>query len=348
MNPPKPKLDLAAVKRRPLSARSEDAVQRSFLDGRQLPMVIEARGAGTSLEAWGAAARGEIERDLARYGAILFRGFDVASPEAFHAFIRSVSGEPFEYKERSSPRSQVQGNIYTSTEYPAAHEIFFHNENSYAHVWPRKLFFCCLVPAEEGGETPLVDVRKVYASVPPDVRERFERHGVTYARSYSDRLGLSWQTVFQTDVPAEADAYARASGYTTEWHDGRLRTRRTAPAVYRHPATGEPVWFNHGTFFHLTTLDPVVQQGLLAQFGEADLPNQTFFGDGSPIDVATAEALRRAYREHAIAFPWRRGDVVMIDNMLVAHGRAPFRGARQVLVAMSEPWTADRSGEEQA
>jgi alpha-ketoglutarate-dependent taurine dioxygenase len=42
------------------------------------------------------------------------------------------------------------------------------------------------------------------------------------------------------------------------------------------------------------------------------------------------------YREAAVCFAWQKGDLLMVDNMLVAHGRAPFTGPRRILVAMAE------------
>jgi hypothetical protein len=38
-----------------------------------------------------------------------------------------------------------------------------------------------------------------------------------------------------------------------------------------------------------------------------------------------------------VAFPWQKGDILLLDNMLVAHGRAPYAGPRKVVVAMAEP-----------
>jgi len=47
------------------------------------------------------------------------------------------------------------------------------------------------------------------------------------------------------------------------------------------------------------------------------------------------DEIRDVYRCHAVQFPWQNGDVMMLDNMLVAHGRTPFKGARKILVAMA-------------
>jgi alpha-ketoglutarate-dependent taurine dioxygenase len=34
---------------------------------------------------------------------------------------------------------------------------------------------------------------------------------------------------------------------------------------------------------------------------------------------------------------WEAGDILLLDNMLVAHGRRAFTGPRQIVVAMAEP-----------
>jgi alpha-ketoglutarate-dependent taurine dioxygenase len=99
------------------------------------------------------------------------------------------------------------------------------------------------------------------------------------------------------------------------------------------------VWFNHATFFHVSTLQPNVRDAMTELFKEEDLPSNTYYGDGSEIEPETLEALRDAYRAETVSFPWREGDVMLLDNMMVAHGRAPYAGERKVLVGMAQPMT---------
>lgn len=311
-------------------------------EGTKLPLLVQPAVADISLASWAATNAEWLETQLLEHGGLLFRNFKLDGPTGFEHLIATVSGETLEYRERSSPRSQVSGNIYTSTEYPPEYPIFLHNENSYQFTWPGKIFFFCVTAPQAGGETPIADIRKVYQRIDPSITERFARKGWMYVRNFSDGLGLSWQTVFQTTNRSEVEEYCRRNDIEVEWKDGnRLRTRAVRSAISRHPRTGEPVWFNHCTFFHVSTLVPAVRDALLSQFAEDELPSNTYYGDGTPIEAEVLEQLRAAYDAETIMFPWQAGDVLMLDNMLVAHGRASFNGPRKVLVGMANPISRD-------
>jgi alpha-ketoglutarate-dependent taurine dioxygenase len=302
-----------------------------------LPLIIRPARPEVDLVAFGQLEREEIRRKLLRHGGILFRGFGHDGPARFAEFVRVVSDEPLAYAEQTSPRSVVDGNVYTSTEHPADQTIPLHCENSYRHRWPRKIFFFCERAPDVGGETPIADVRQVLSRIPAAVRERFEAEGVMYLRNFGLGAGLSWQTAFGVESRAEVEAYCREAGIAFEWSEpDRLTTRQVRQAVACHPETGERSWFNHAAFFHISTLEPELRLTLLRSFGEEFLPYNTYYGDGSAIDDDSVGQIRRAYEECTITLPWQTGDLLMLDNMLAAHGRMPYTGPRRVLVAMSE------------
>ena len=306
--------------------------------GRPLPLVVSPLTDDVDLPEWASGNRGWIDDQLAKSAVVLFRGFQVESPARFQSVVQAISGTPLEYKERSSPRSQVEGNIYTSTDYPPSYSIFLHSESSYSSTWPMKVFFCCAIGAAQGGETPVADTRAILRRIDPEIRARFQDKGVMYVRNFGQGPGLSWNTVFQTTDKAQVDAYCRQAAIQPEWLPGdRLRTRHVRPAIATHPRTGESVWFNHAAFFHVSTLDPMIREALLASYAQEDLPNNTYYGDGSPIEAEVLDHIRAAYAAELVAFPWQPQDVMLLDNMLTAHGRAPFKGSRRILVAMAEP-----------
>ena len=328
---------LPAVGRRAISAAPPDWVLMAQLDpATPLPLVVSPTVPEVDLVAWAGKHRALLEAHLLRHGALLFRSFGAGTAKALGRFVEAVSGGALPYLERSSPRSPVEGNVYTSTDHPADYRIFLHNEQSYNLVFPLRIFFACQTAALVGGETPIADVRRVLARLDPKIVERFAERRYRYVRNFGDGLGLSWQTAFQTSSRAEVEAYCRENEIGFEWRDRRrLRTWQVREAIARHPVSGDLAWFNHATFFNVTTLDQPVREALLASGGE--LPNDTCYGDGAPIEPGVLDELRAAYEAEMVSFPWQEGDLLMVDNVLVAHGRAPFRGPRSTLVAMSTP-----------
>lgn len=330
---------LRGGRRRAVSVSTESLTTTGYLQpDSTLPLVIEPAVKGLNPVAWVMSRREWIEEQVLAHGGLLFRHFNTHTASDFEALIRAIAGDLLEYRERSSPRSEVGDHVYTSTDYPADQSIFLHNENSYQHAWPLRIYFFCLMPAEQRGETPIADCRKIFARIDPQIREKFIEKRVMYVRNFGGGMGLPWQTVFQTTDREVVEKHCLGVGIKVEWLDqNRLRTRTVRPAVARHPRTGEMVWFNHATFFHVTTLAPSIRESMLAEFTEEDLPTNTYYGDGTPIEPSVLDELREIYRQETVAFPWEKGDVLMLDNMLVAHGRAPFVGSRKVLVGMTDP-----------
>ena len=330
---------LGDVRRKTLSVSRKELVKAECLQpSRPLPLVIQPAVDGIDLVSWATSNREFIETHLLRHGGILFRNFAMKSVAEFEQFIVAIAGELMEYHDRATPRNQVTGNIYTSTEYPAAHSIELHNESSYAYTGPLKICFFCVTPPLQGGETPIADARKVFKRIDPKIRERFIQQKVRYVRNFGGGLGLPWETVFQTKDRAVMEEYCRSAGIEFEWKEGnRLKTQQVRPAVARHPRTGEMVWVNQATAFHVSTLEPALREALLAELPEEEVPKNVYYGDGSRIESAVLDELREAYRQETVAFPWQEGDLLMLDNMLVAHGRAPFVGPRKIVVGMAEP-----------
>ncbi len=324
------------IKRRTISLSTEQLVREEFLPHCGcLPLLVQPLVEGLRLVEWAGTVRDQIEQKLLRYGAILFRGFKVEGVESFEEVMKAFAGDLLDYSYRSTPRTQVSGKIYSSTEYPAHQTIPQHNEMAYSRQWPMVLGFFCVQPAVEGGETPLADSRQVFARIDPAVRERFNERQVSYVRNYGEGLDLTWENVFQTDERAEAEAFCRRNGIEFEWKStDRLRTVQRCQSIARHPKTGEMVWFNQAHLFHVSSLEAEIRDLLLTSGDEP--PRNAYFGDGSPISDADLESVRAAYEAETIAFLWQKGDVLIVDNMLVAHGRRPFSGARKIVVGMGQ------------
>ena len=330
---------LRDVRPQKLSAAPETMIRDSpLIAGNSLPLLVEPSARGVDLAAWLATAQAWVQQTLLRHGALLFRNFEVVSIQAFEEVVKALTPDLMHYTERSTPRSLVSGNIYTSTEYPADRSIRMHNENSYSNTWPRKLWFYCAQPATSGGATPIADSRLVYQRIDPTVRARFEQRGVLYLRNYRDSLGMSWQEGFQTNDPAAVEAYCSHAGMTFEWiTPAHLRTRHIRPATATHPISGERVWFNQANLFHVASLGAEVRASMSRLFTEEEFPRAAYYGDHSPIPDADVAAIESAYAASNLPIQWQSGDVLLVDNMLVAHGREAYEGPRKIVVALAEP-----------
>ncbi|MCX5077888.1 TauD/TfdA family dioxygenase [Streptomyces sp. NPDC054949] len=308
-----------------------------FTEGDSPPVVI-CDIPGVDAAQWAAERREAIEAVLRARGAVLLRGFSVTDAETFEAVAASLVTTLYgEYGDL--PHEKDTDRVYKSTPYPARQSILFHHESSHMPQWPSRQFFCCVLPSEQGGATPIVDGREVYARLPEDIRRQFETLGIRYSRNFVQGLDVGWKEMFGTEDPEEVERRCAAQGVECEWlSDGTLRTRQWAPAVIRHPWSGEPVFFNQLFLHHTACLEKEVRELLASLFGEdeAAFPRSATFGDGSPIPDETVDLLLGLYNTLAFRFTWQRGDVVVIDNMLVAHGRDPFAGDRKIMVTMGD------------
>jgi hypothetical protein len=301
----------------------------------EVPVTISPENKDAMLDKWAPANEPFIRRQLATAGALLFRGFNIHSVEDFSRVVSVLSDTAMPYTQRSSPRTEIKDRIYTSTDHPADQTINMHNELSYSYKWPLRIMFCCIRPAAEGGQTPIADSRRVLQALSAETRRVFSEKKIMYVRNLGGGLGLGWEEVFQTSDRAAVEQECRENAMDFEWLDNnRLRIKWVRPAIVRHPNTSEEIWFNHAFFFNAANLAGELADVL---YSGDDLPFNTYFGDGSPIPLAVTEEIGAAYERSKILFDWVRGDVLLMDNMLLSHGRNPYTGDRKITVAMWEP-----------
>lgn len=269
---------------------------------------------------------------LDNYGGILFRGFKINTVAKFEQISELFKSGTRKYLFRSSPRFTVGKNVYTSTSYPKESYINMHSEASYT---PYKdiqyAIFCCISPAAKGGETPIADNRKVLNCLSEKTRNKFLEKGVKYMRYLRENAGLSWQEVFQTDDKKEAEAECLRTNMDFQWiGENGLKLMWNKKAIWEHPKTQELLWFNHAFFFNKFNLEKE-----FGAFNDVDqIPFNTFFGDGTEISSEEMEELSKAYEQSTIQFPWKRGDVLFLDNYRASHGRNAYEGKRKVLASL--------------
>ena len=272
---------------------------------------------------------------VAEHGSLLVRGLglrDIADAEIVFRQLGVLATET----EAFAPRRLYSPGVYSASKWPPNQGMCMHNELSYALVPPGLMLFACLTAPTSGGATPVADSATVLDALPAELVERFERLGWLLIRNYNDDIGVSFAEAFGTDDRRAVESYCRANAIRFEWQpDGGLRTWQRRSAIIHHPLTARRCWFNQIAFLNEWTLAPEVHEYLVDVYGADGLPFNSRFGDGTPIAENVVQTINEVYEANTVRDRWMAGDLLLVDNIRAAHGREPFEGPREVVVAMA-------------
>jgi alpha-ketoglutarate-dependent taurine dioxygenase len=294
----------------------------------------------------------KLKQSLLQEGGILFRNFPLSSAQDFAAAIKSLdTGKFLDYIGGDSPRNKIAEGIYTSTEAPPDIKIPLHNELSFVKNHPKHIYFFCEIPSPVGGETIIADARKVYKAMDERVKDRFLKTSLKYVSCYYHKNKLfeyinkkqpfhkSWMQVFETESKQEVEMKCRENDFGFKWNQQDwLQINQIRPAMIEHPITKEKVWFNQ---VHLFDFNPKLLGwwryvgAKLFYFRQHTKLHEVFFSDNSYIPRKDLYKIMDVLDDQTVAFPWQKGDFLVLDNILTMHGRAPFSGKRRVLAAMT-------------
>src|SRR5262249_32919644 len=162
------------------------------------------------------------------------------------------------------------------------------------------------------------------AQMPQDVREPLAQHGIRYERLCDGRTSRTWDQIYGTTDRDEAHQQAEANGEDLIFAADGARIRAVRPAFLT--VTHGTGWFNQ-----LLPGHPHAPPAELRKMVAAGLPptyRTCHAGDGSQITPQTVDLLMQTHRAAEFPVPWAAGDILLIDNTVMAHGRRPYRGRR--------------------
>lgn len=336
----------------------------------KLPLLVQPSGDASpdALATWLAQHRDWASQQLIDCGAILFRGFDVRGVDDVETVARAIDGGLANEYLGTSPRNALSksGYVFSASELPGFYPLPAHIEMSFTNHPPRRIFFACTVEPQKHGETPLVDFRGVYRDLPEELKQRWQKKGLRIIRNYAgpddnkkDLFQLKkWTEIFNTTDRAEIERVSSREGHKAVWKDGGRLALISEHQPWRpHPQTGVPVWFNHIQVFHLDAghteywrvlrhrpnfmhLRWWLTARLLSAWKHLTVKPEeqamhATFSDGDPIPASDVAAVFDAMWKNMVITPWKKGDIVAIDNFAIGHGRLPFTGPREIVVS----WT---------
>ncbi|GBF50093.1 taurine catabolism dioxygenase, TauD/TfdA family [Leptospira ryugenii] len=312
---------------------------------------------------WMQQNKSEWTKDLNNSGAILFRNFSFSSPKEFQEFLLSTKEPLGEFYLGTSPRDQIVQYVFTASELPPHYPIMQHAEMSFLDNPPKYLFFFAERASERDGETPITDLRTIWEEMPNEIRDKVLKHGIKYRRRYDGpaqkkRYSLwktkRWDEMFGTVDKTEVKKISDQNRFQLHWQgDDQLTIVNHQDGIRQHPTTKTTAWHNHSQTFHFqaavsevwsifkrqksirsfsVALLLTILTGIKRLLGPESHDVHVTYGNGEEISTKDMKLISNLFWKHMKIFSWRTGDILMIDNYSVSHGRLPFKGPRRILV----------------
>jgi len=310
-----------------------------FMTNMNMPIVIENLTGledMSSVMDWLLVESASFKNQLATNGALLFRGFPVKTAKDFDAFSSTFGYKDFTYQDSLSNAVRINHTprVFTANEAPPEVEIFLHHEMAQTPISPEKIFFCCLSAAEQGGATPVCRSDLLYAAFKerhPDWAVQFASLGLKYMMhmpamdNAASGQGRSWRSTLSVETVFQAEEKLSALGYSWQWQEDKSLVTRTPvlPAVKKLPDGSE-------SFYN---------QVIAAYRGwsrtDKSKGEVLTFGNDETIPKGLLTALLSLAEEFTVPLAWQDGDVALVDNHRVMHGRYPYSGSRKRAVLVS-------------
>lgn len=241
--------------------------------------------------------------DLQR-GVVIYRGF-ADELQDFDDFVSAHSSRvTFDPARDAATSNTAEINAGT-------HEMGLHRENGNLPFNPDMQWFYCLEPAVRGSQTTFCDGTRVLHELSSTTRRTFEQRKIKYARRIpwanvqrflSIELGLPIGEIDDSHLEQVNRDVEGQTYYRLDDHLIYSELRTAAITVSR---------FSGKDSFCNSLLGPSVNYE----------PPQISWEDGEEIDFQIWDEIKAVTARCTYDLFWERGDIVVVDNSRVMHGR---------------------------
>ena len=302
-------------------------------------IALDCPDAAANAESLALSCGPTIEAHVQETGVLLLRRTPLRDRATFQTFLDGLGYSVHGYEGGIAVRTREPGSVLVASTEDCRVTMAPHNEMAYLPNAPGKVFFLCVQAAESGGEVPINDIRETVSAIDERVLSRFEREGIRYHRylpRHSTATQIGWEETFGLHARDMVDdLLRRVKGYEVTWlADEGLSYAYVFDAFKVDPRTGGNLWFNQVTELHCSywRAHPLFPSDL----PDERYPATTAWGSGEPIDVDLISRLRAALWRNAKAVAMRPGDVLVLDNTYIQHGRFAFTGPRAHFVSLTQ------------
>jgi len=245
-------------------------------------------------------------------GVLLFRGFSV-SYEHMKAFAEKFSSRFVLDKDRPivDPR-----NKYVTLVDPGMHYVSPHCENANSPFRPDVIWFCCGVPAFQGGETLYWDGVEVWQELDEELRQLFIAKKIKFFQKFP---AADWKR-FLGGGATLVDVKCTLNGIPGLTY--KINQDQSISIEYVCSAVVKTKYGHQDAFAN----------SLIAEYKNPR--GAVTFDDGSPIPSTVINQIQQVMNNLTEVIPWQAGDLVMIDNSRFLHGRRSFTDTKRRIYSL--------------
>jgi alpha-ketoglutarate-dependent taurine dioxygenase len=282
----------------------------------------------------------ELAELFRKYRCLVFRGFHATVDDfqrltsMFTSDFQTYQGGGFTVGPFS--RSTVGNNktLLTATGKTQEFALPLHGELYYLGKPPDLIWFYSARSVSEGGETTVGDGAQIFRDLSESTARRFTERGIRYQRRLASG---DWQAAFQTEDASAVEAFCKAQGLELTWDaDGSAVTHFRSSAL-RTDDSRNPAFISSLVLLALAEWAIVSGKAAAAMPEAKDLKPDFVvrWDDGSPLEPTILKDVVEACARNEVAVSWTDGDIMMVDNRSIMHGRRASSGRdRQILVRM--------------
>lgn len=343
---------------------------KHIFNGNEFPVAYQLNGDTNNVDATekflaNKAKTGFFKEQLSAHGVVVIRNPSKTNPEILSRYIKAIgfySGDKFSIQNGSTAtRREITDILSTANEGPPERTIYQHNEFSRFSKYPTTLFFVCHKYNGKGGETPIVHGGEFFEAVnkeAPEFTKELSKRGLFMEQIWplksDNNTHWSYKFCFGRNIDVEdhdfehhkevaielAKEIASPVCEFTENLDLRV-SQYTDPIRVYEPKRGDPYpcFFNSIAAFYAN---------VKYQIDGYSKTKNISYNDGGRIPEKYLDLVLQKSIELAYKHVWEEGDIVIVDNYQVSHGRCPWKGERNILVSMWDeidkadykPWVA--------
>ncbi|MGF1980208.1 MAG: TauD/TfdA family dioxygenase [Nostoc sp. CmiSLP01] len=250
-------------------------------------------------------------------GILLFRGFHT-NADIFKEFSNSLSTDFINYAGGAFSRRVINGDETLLSVNDFKSEIKLHGEMYYQQNIPLMLWFFCANPPLKDGETTVCDGREFFNELSSSTKELFRRNNLKFTVTMSQE---DWQKKYQTDDLNKLEEICHNNNTHLQVNaDQSVMLQYICPAIIPSRCGKYQVFIN--------SLLPTKQLS----------PKILNFEDGSEIPDEVMFELNEIAEKITTAISWQKGDILMIDNTRILHGRRAFADdQRDIYIRLCSP-----------